>query len=239
MRKIVSVLSVLALCLMLLPAAQAEDYPPFQGIVADVAGVLGEDTVSDLKTLSDRLESAVDGHVYVLTRHFLGGASAQTYADKVFEIWGLGSNDALLLMVIGEESYALSLGALAKASLPQETRNSLLANQFRAAFLSRDYDGAASGLAAALAQALAKAQGESLNAAGLFGTEEAQPQSTPKPQSWDEIWEGMFAQQDYQEEPWDWSSEWDVEEYHGNWSGILIWALVIYFLFFRKKRRRR
>jgi len=239
MRKAVSVFLVLVLCLMVLPAAHAEEYPPFQGIVADVAGVLGEETVKDLQSLADRMESNLGGHIYVLTRHFLGGASPQTYADKVFEIWGLGENDALLLMVIGEESYALSLGSLAKASLPQETRNSLLANYFRAPFLSRQYGQAAGDLAATLAQALAKAQGETLSDSGLFDVETVQAQSTPKPQTWDEIWQGMFAQQDYQEEPWDWGNEWEVEETHVNWRGILIWGLVIYFLFFRKKRARR
>ena len=37
----------------------------------------------------------------MLTRHFLGGADAQNYAQKVFEVWNLGSMDALLLLVIG------------------------------------------------------------------------------------------------------------------------------------------
>ncbi len=240
MRKIVSALAVLMLCLALLPQARAEDYPPFQGIAADVAGVLSEETIADLKTLSQRLEEETGGHVYVLTRHFLGGVSAQSYADKVFQVWDLGENDTLLLMVIGEESYALALGGLAKAALPKETRDSLMANHFRSAFQSREYDQAAGGAARALAQALAKAQGDGLNVSGLFGAEEAQqPQATPRPQSWNEMWEGMFAQQDYSEEPWDWDTEWEVEETHVNWRGILIWALVIYFLFFRKKRRRR
>ena len=241
MRKTVSVIAILVMCLAALPAAQAEDYPPFQGIVADVAGVLSESAVSDLKALSQRLEDAAGGHVYVLTRHFLGGMPAQAYADKAFEIWNLGENDALLLMVIGEEAYALAMGEAVKASLPmKETRDKLLADHFRDAFLTdRDYDRAALDTARALAQAVAKAQNGELNLSGLFGTAEEQPQSTPRPKTWDEIWQGMFAQQEYYEEPWDWGGEWEVEERHVNWRGVLIWALVIYFLFFRKKRSRR
>lgn len=237
MRKIVSVVTALVLCLLLLPAAQAEDYPPFQGIVADVAGVLSEETISDLKALSQRMEQKIGGHIYVLTRHFLGGASPQVYADKVFEIWDLGENDALLLMVIGEESYALTLGSLARSSLNKETENSLLAASFRPDFLNRNYDQAVGAFSKAWAQALARAQGETMNETGLFSDTAAQ--STPQPQSLNEIWQGMFAQNDYVEEPWDWGAEWEVEETHVNWRGILIWAIVIYFLFFRKKRRRR
>ena len=42
-----------------------------------------------------------------------------------------------------------------------------------------------------------------------------------------------------QEESWNWDREWNDEETHVNWRGIIIWALVIYFLFFRRKRHRR
>ena len=47
----------------------------------------------------------------------------------------------------------------------------------------------------------------------------------------------MFAQDDYQEESWSWDSEWESQENRINWRGILIWGLVIYFLFFRRKNR--
>ena len=238
MDRVCALALALVLCLgMTLPARAATEYPPFQGIVADMAGVLGEKTIADLTTLSERLENETGGHIYVLTRHFLGGADAARYADRVFEVWGLHENDALLLMVIGEESFALSLGSLAKTALPQETLTSLLASHFRTAYLNRQYDEAAADLAVTLGQALAKALGGTLDVSGLFGN--ASIQSTPQPQSWSEIWQGMFAQDDYDEEPWNWEIEWDNEDKHINWRGVIIWALVIYFLFFRRRRRRK
>lgn len=238
MRKIVSAALILLVCLTALPAARAEDYPPFQGIVADMAGVLSEDAVKDLKELNETLENAVDGHVYVLTRHFLGGVSAQTYADQVFKVWELKENDVLLLMVVGEESYAVAAGSQAKNSLTKESLNMLLANHFRAAFLNREYSRAAGETALALAQALAKAQGTGLNV-NQTPTAEETPAATPQPQTWEEIWEGMFARNDYQEKYQDWTKDWEQEEHKANWGSIIIWALVIYFLFFRKKRRGR
>ncbi len=237
MDRVFALLTALVLCLGALPWAQADtEYPPFQGIVADMAGVLSEETAADLKTLSDRLEDVTGGQIYVLTRHFLGGANAQEYARKVFEVWGLGDQDALLLMVIGEENYALHVGSLVNSWLSAEVRNNLLANSFRTSFITdRNYDKAAADFSVALGQALAKATGGTLDVSGLFGR--AALSSTPQPQSWNEIWQGMFAQDDYQDDSLNWVSEWEKEESHINWRGLLIWGLVIYFLFFRRKNR--
>ena len=225
MNRVLALLTALVLCLSAAPWALADtEYPPFQGIVADTAGVPSESTIADLGALSDRLAAETNGHIYVLTRHFLGGANAQEYAQKVFEAWNLTDQDALLLMVIGEESYALAAGSFVKSFLGAEKLNSLLATQFRTEYLSRAYDAAVAALAVELGRSMAKAAGETLNVAGLFGR--VAYASTPQPQSWNDMWQSMFAQDDY-------------DEGSGiNWRGILIWGLVIYFLFFRRKKKR-
>ena len=89
-----------------------------------------------------------------------------------------------------------------------------------------------------------KAFGDTLDAAGLFGT--AAIQSTPQPKTVDDYWYGMFARDDYDalksndESYWeDWQSQWRSEESSINWRSVIIWALVIYFLFFRRKRKGR
>ena len=235
----------LALCFSAVSLAYAEtEYPPRpSGTVSDLAGVLGEKTLEDIETLNQRLNDAAGGRIFVLTRHFLGGAKAQEYADKVFEVWGLGDCDALLLLVIGEESYALSLGTAAKQAVPADTQTSLLASHFRSLYLNRQYDEALAELSVTLGQALAKAFGDTLDTAGLFGT--AAIQSTPQPQTVDDYWYGMFARDDYDarqnndETYWeDWQNQWRYEESSINWRSVIIWGLVIYFLFFRRKRRR-
>lgn len=245
LKKMGALLLALVLCLGTVSLAHAEtDYPPRpSGTVSDLAGVLGEKTLEDLETLNQRLEDAAGGRVFVLTRHFLGGAKAQEYADKVFEVWGLGDCDALLLLVIGEESYALSLGLAAKKAVPADTQTSLLASHFRSMYLNRQYDEALAELSVTLGKALAKAFGDSLDTAGLFGA--AAIQSTPQPQTVDDYWYGMFARDDYDarknddETYWeDWQNQWRFEESSINWRSVIIWGLVIYFLFFRRKRRR-
>ena len=245
-RKVTALLLALVLCLALASAACAEtEYPPRPaGTVSDLAGVLGEKTIQDLETLNERLSAAANGKLYVLTRHFLGGQAAQGYADKVFEVWGLEKGEALLLMVIGEDSYALSLGAGARADVPADTQTGLLAGHFRTDYLNRQYDEALADLAVNLGQALAKARGTALNTAGLFG--QAAIQSTPQPQTMEDWWYGMFARDDYDAQEdndnayWrGWQDEQRYEEERINWRSLIIWALVIYFLFFRKKRRNR
>ena len=245
MRKMTALLLALALCLCLTNAAcAATEYPPRpSGTVSDLAGVLGEQTIRDMETLNERMNDAAGGRLFVLTRHFLGGANAQSYADKVFEVWSLEDSDALLLMVIGEETYALSLGAAAKKAVPADTQTSLLASHFRGVYLNRQYDEALADLAVALGQTLAKAFGDTLDTAGLFGA--AAIQSTPQPQTVDDYWYGMFARDDYDARQndddtyWeDWQNQWRYEESSINWRSVIIWGLVIYFLFFRRKRRR-
>ncbi len=243
--KVSALTLALVLCLgAFFPAHAETEYPPRpDGTVSDLAGVLGEQTIQDLETLNERLEAAAGGRIFVLTRHFLGGADVQQYADKAFEVWALGDFDALLLMVIGEENFALTLGGAVKNVMPAEARNTLL-GAFRNTYLARDYDEALANLAMSLGQTFSKAFGDKLDTAGLFGT--AAIQSTPQPKTADDYWYGMFARDDYDarknddETYWeDWQNQWEYEESSINWRSVIIWALVIYFLFFRRKKRGR
>ena len=108
-------LALCGLCL-LLPSALSESLPPCQGVVTDLAGVLSTDTAAGLETLAQRMEAAGCGRLYVVTRHFLGGKDARAYADRLFAAWGLQDKDGLLLLAVGEETYALSLGSAAQAA---------------------------------------------------------------------------------------------------------------------------
>lgn len=239
MRRMRLICLCLLLCLALLPVARGENQLPApQSAVTDLAGVLSDETVRDISTLSERLDDTAWGEVYVVTRHFLGGADVRAYAQTLFRDWNLDEWDALLLLVIGEESYALVLGEAAEAAVPADTQTSLLATRFRRAYLNREYDAAVAELLVPLAESLARAQGESLKTAGLFG--QAEIQATPAPQDWNgfrqdinSMWQDMFGEVFYEEQ-----QQAPVNEDPGiSWRTILIWSLVIYFLFFRKRRK--
>lgn len=225
---------ILILCWAFLFPAQGENsYPASQGKVTDLAGVISPQCAQDLAELSQRLEKAASGSLYVVTRHFLGGKSTQDYADGLFEAWKLGQGDGLLLLVIGEDAFALSLGKEAAQRLPGEMRTALL-GQFRSVYLSRAYDQAVTQLTLSLAQSLAKAAGKSLNTAGLFGKEEIQ--STPAPLDLGAVFQDMFGTSYKEDQP---VKDHQDEESDTNWRSVIIWGLVIYFLFFRKKKRKR
>lgn len=240
MRRMLSVFLALVLCVSFLPARAESAFPASQGMVTDLAGVLNPETIQDMQILSQRLEDAIGGELYIVTRHFLGGQDAVNYAKGIFDAWQLDDEDALLLLVIGEERYALALGKAAQKALPSDTQISLLATHFRGAYLNREYDHAVADFALRLAQTMAQAENESLNIQGLFGQENIL--ATPAPQSWQSftqdinaLWQDMFDEDFYKEE----KQREEKEEDNVNWRGIIIWGLVIYFLFFRKKKKKK
>ena len=120
MKRIVAWIVMLALVFSL-TAAQAQTYPDRRGAVNDDAAVLSDSTAQDVDTLNSRGAGAYT----VVTRHFLGGADAQAYCDGLFEAWGLGEDDVLLLLVIGEERYAVAMGSTAAKYISTEQLNSI------------------------------------------------------------------------------------------------------------------
>ena len=116
---------LLALMLLLPSAALAVSYPAQRGAVNDDAGVLSEQTAADIGQLNTAARSA-DISFVVATRHFLGGADAQAYCDGLFEAWKLDRKTVLVLLVIGEERYAVAVGQGVRDMIGQEQINSLL-----------------------------------------------------------------------------------------------------------------
>lgn len=234
---------LLLACLLLPSAAAAEEYryPALQDTATDLAGVLDDATLRDIRTLSERMEQSFGGRLYIVTRHFLGGADAGEYAKGWFEQVGLGERDALLLLVIGEDNYALTLGSEARRLLPADVQTGLLAASFRVPYLKREYAAAVGLFAAAYGEAMGRAAGKTISTSGVFGRSSAQ--ATAAPQTWadfsddmDAMRQSFFRQEETQSE---WKNQQTKEETKTNWRTIVIWGLVLYFLFFRKKKRNR
>ncbi len=244
MRKTAILLCALVL-FCALPASAAE-YPASRGAATDLAEVLSGETIEDLQTLSERYDDAVGGKLCVLTRHFLGGEDVYDYAKGLFSAWALGEYDALLVLVVGEETYALQLGDGAADALPSESRAVLLGSHFREKYLSRDYDGATGDLMTRLAERLAGARGESLSAAGLFGAAGSKSGGTDSAAAGNggnlsDLWNGLFssAYETADVEAVDENTfEREDEKTGFSFKRLLIFAIIIYFIFFRKKRRR-
>lgn len=187
--------------LMLLSALQAGLAASAREEVYDDASVLSGQTVADIVSLNELCED-IDLSFTVVTRHFLGGKEAQAYCDALFDEMDLSDESVLLLLVIGEERYALSAGEDVYETLSADKLANLLAANFRTPYLTaRDYNGAVGVFMLSAAKEAARAKGESIDTAGLFGTQKAQSAQAEQssgeasftaPQA-GEWWSGFFS----------------------------------------------
>lgn len=197
LKRISALILALSLCFCL-TLAQAVTYPEKRGAVNDDAAVLSDGTAQDIDTLNSRS----DVRFTVVTRHFLGGLDAQEYCNGLFDAWKLGKEDILLLLVIGEERYAATLGSsVAGHYISSEQLNSLFSSKLRQPFIQdRDYDGAVGAFLLAAATQVARAEGKTLNTAGLFGTAQGTASSGSGSSTWSNIgswtsdlWSSFFS----------------------------------------------
>lgn len=180
MKKRLLIIGILLIALLLPLLSSAQRVSPVQ----DSAAVLSTETLDDLRTLSQRSRKETDITLALETRHFLGGADVNSYARRLLAELEDPDDSLLMLMVIGEESYALAAGSKAARLLSAEARETLLSTAFRAPFLSRDYDKAAAELFTGLARRLASASDQTVKSDDLFGRQDvATPAPTAAPQA--------------------------------------------------------
>ena len=235
MKKWLCLALALWLCLVSSGFSQGT-YPARQGYVTDLAGVIGEQTEKDFAAYAQRLEAETGYRLHLVSRHFLGGKEIAAYGRGLFEAWGLQERDGLLLMVVGEEKYALICGEKLENALPKEVITALMGDSFRPAFLNREYDKAAGDTALALGDALARKMGKTIASSGLFGAPAAQ-EKTSWTQEAEAFWRGLFGEDEEEEDRRE--KEEQKEETKSNFRTLLTWSLVIYFLFIRKRIRKK
>lgn len=185
-------------------SASASVSAPIYRAVNDDAAVLSDMTAKDVEVLNDRAED-IPLKFAVVTRHFLGGAAAQEYCDTLFEAWGASADMVILLLVIGEERYAVSTGAMVDSFISREQMNTLLSGKLRGAFIDeRDYDGAVGQFLLAVTDHAARAQNTSINTNGLFGTQVqnvSQQSANTIFDNWNgQWWSGFFAEESEDED---------------------------------------
>ncbi|MCQ2454365.1 MAG: TPM domain-containing protein [Clostridia bacterium] len=169
--RLTALLLAIMLILSVACGAFAVSYPQQRGNVNDDAAVLSGSTVADIGSLNTKVKNALGLNFVVVTRHFLGGAEAQSYCSGLFRDWNLDSNTILLLLVIGEEKYAVTTGSNVKKYISDEQINSLLSSKLRALYIEkRDYSGAVGNFLLALTAQAAATSGKKIETGGLFGT---------------------------------------------------------------------
>ncbi len=223
--------------------AQAVTYPENRGSVNDDAAVLSDATAQDIDLLNGRSEVGFT----VVTRHFLGGMDAQEYCDGLFKAWNLGSDQVLLLLVIGEERYAATLGSTASKYISAEQLNSIFSSKLRQPFIQqRDYDGAVGAFLLETASQAARATGKTFNASGLFGTAQSAPSSSGSSSSgwtsfsnWTgDLWTSFFSDDELNDlSGQNYSQDYEYENDSGFSVSRLILILAVLFIIMRSRRR--
>lgn len=223
------VLIVTAFLLALSLFALAEDLP----VVNDAASVLDTTTIQDIQQLNQQMEKALDVSLRVETKDFLGGEQPAQYARALREGSDKADKTILLVMVIGEERYAVSIGSAAQAMLRQDAAENQLASSFRQAFLNREYSGAVNSVLTQWAAHMQKSSGNSFDA-GRYETPVVKPTSriTNPLDSFFREWDkSEQSARQYQEEAH------DAKEYKGGpsfWQIVII-GFVLYKIFGRNK----
>ena len=234
MKRTTIIALLLAAALLLCLPAAALTYPEKTGSVADSTGLISASLRQDIETLSTRTQAAYGGSAYLYVTHFLGGTSVSEFAQSLFERWALGEKDFLLVMVIGEETSSLKLGGKLLSALPGDTGDTVMASHFRRKYADRAYGEAVSSLFEELSSRAAVAFRADLDLSGLFSAAPAVQQTA----DWsDFITSGNVDWLDYG------LSHTAKPALAGKKSGglntgsFVAIAVIVWFLFFRRKRR--
>lgn len=157
MKKIISLIFALCLCLSIgVPAFAVVDQSE-SFYVADYSNVLSPDTEQMIINYNGSLEQQCQGaQIVVVTVDYLDGMYSDEYAYQLFNNWGVGSGDynngMLLLLAIQENKAWLAYGIGLNSVLDSEDVDSLLNEYFWENFDRGNYDEAVTSLFNALLQ---------------------------------------------------------------------------------------
>jgi uncharacterized protein len=156
---LVTIASLLALCIGSFALSQPLSVPKLGGRVNDTAGVLSS---ADRQRLSDRLaryERETSHQVAILTVPTLAGESIETFSRRVANTWGLGrkgiDNGILLVLATGDRRVRIELGLGFEKYIRDQDAESIIAESMVPKFRKGDYAG---GLQAGLEPLMSKAR---------------------------------------------------------------------------------
>ena len=130
-----AVLGIFAFLLVLAMGALGEtaQYPPANGHVNDLAGVVDQSTRTRLETLLTNFEARTGTQIAVVTIKSLDGRMVEEYANELYRAWGIGAKSgenkdkgALLLIAIEDRKTRLEVGYGLEGDLPDGLSGELI-----------------------------------------------------------------------------------------------------------------
>jgi uncharacterized protein len=115
-----------------------------QGWVSDFAGILSEDTKSQISGLIDEVKRSTGAEIAVVTVPSLEGMTIEEYAVKLFKAWGIGKkgedNGVLFLIAPNERKTRIEVGYGLEAVITDGRAGEIIRETVLPFFKAGDYD---------------------------------------------------------------------------------------------------
>ena len=129
----------------------------------DSAGVLGEETKSEIYAANQLLEEACGAQIAIVALEDISGASIEKYATGMRDLWGVGDiekqNGFLLLITVANREYCAIAGRGLESVLPKDEIARLLDAYFVPDFMEGDCDAGVRKMFAAVFERIAEFYG--------------------------------------------------------------------------------
>jgi uncharacterized protein len=135
----------LALLCLACTLALAFNFPALTGRVVDQAGVISQESRSDIAAKSQALEQKSGIQLVVATVTSLEGGDIETYANELFRAWKLGqeqkNNGVLLLVAPNEHKVRIEVGYGLEGTLTDALSSVIISTAIIPQFKSGDFSG--------------------------------------------------------------------------------------------------
>lgn len=139
-------LFALLLGLLLHLPALAQQVPPRPDpprLVNDLAGILQPDQVQALEQKLVAYNDSTSTQIAVVTVPNLGGSDIFSYAQKLFQAWGIGQkgkdNGILVLVALQEREARIQTGSGTEGAVPDILAKQIIDHQLKPAFEQQQY----------------------------------------------------------------------------------------------------
>jgi len=136
--------ALFALAFISIAHAASLKFPSLSGRVVDDAGVLSDDTKSQLTDILAQLEQKTGDQVVVATLKSLQGDDIADYGYKLGRAWGIGqkgkNNGAILIVVPSEHKVRIEVGYGLEGTLTDAASKLIIENVIIPQFRAGNYD---------------------------------------------------------------------------------------------------
>ena len=166
-KKIGAALLIVTMAIFLIATcAFGNDFPRPAGAVNDFAGVISPRYEQSMESLAREIIEKAGASVVVVTMKEIGGDDPASYANRLYEAWGIGTKGedkgVLIFLALQERSIRIETGYGVEGILPDGLVGEILDRYVIPSLKTGDYDKGLSSAMVAVSSVIAKDAGVSL-----------------------------------------------------------------------------